>query len=148
MFSDKYKPLKVIIPLLIILIMVFYGINKIPQIYPGYENAIKTPSVYIGKEIYASGKITQVDSSYLVVSRSSTKLIANNGIGKNTTGSQINGKAIFNKDKSVTFTAYHTSNLRGYKIWLSLLPTVLITYLFFKQYRFKFKKMLFEHNKL
>lgn len=144
MFANKYKPLKIIIPLLIILIMVLYGTNKIPQKYPGYEEARNNPGKYIEKEIYTGGKISVIKEHYFQFVANGITVKANGDLDKYGVGANISGRAVFHEDKSVTFTSYHISSLRDYKIWLSLLPTLFIAYLFFRQYKFNFKKMMFE----
>ena len=65
MFTDKYRFLKIILPLFIVLVVIFYGEIKGPQLFPGYWEAIKNSRQFINKEIGFGGKIIKVDKKIL-----------------------------------------------------------------------------------
>ena len=133
-FSDEFKLLKIITPLFIILIVVFYGEIKGPQIYPGYLEAVRSPELYLDKEIGFGGKITKIEEKYILVKINKKEVIVNLSLPKDKLNYNIAGMAVFNKNQDLEPIKYHLSNLRQYKIFLSLIPFVTIVYLFFKKY--------------
>jgi hypothetical protein len=147
MFSDNHKLIKVLFPLVIIFAMVVYGIKQIPLIYPNYAVARNNHISFTGKTIYIGGKIIAINKHYFIIRSEKNNIHVVGSIGSSNLGSQISGKATFNKDQTIIFRTYHISNLRTYKILLSLLPLPFIFFLFFKQYKFNLKRMTFESNK-
>jgi hypothetical protein len=135
MFSDKYKFFKITIPLFLILLAVFYGEIKGPTLYPGYLEAIKAPELYFGKEIGFGGKITEIQDNYILIKSDKEKVKVNLALPQENLNYQISGMAVLQKDLSLEPVKYHLSNLRKYKIFISLIPLVAISYLFFKKYR-------------
>jgi len=135
MFSDKYKFLKITIPLLLILLAVFYGEIKGPTLFPGYLEAIKASELYFGKEIGFGGKIIEIQNSFILVKSDKEIVRVNLALPQKYLNYQISGMALLQKDLSLEPVKYHLSNLRKYKIFISLIPLVAISYLFFKKYR-------------
>jgi len=135
MFSDKYKFFKIAIPLLLILLAVSYGEIKGPKLFPDYQEAIKTPELFFDKEIGFGGKIIEIQDSYFLVYADKKTVKANLTLPQENLNYQISGVAVLQKDLSLTPSKYHLSNLRKYKIFLSLIPLTAISYLFFKKYR-------------
>ena len=148
MFTDKYRFLKTIVPFLIILALVIYGEIKGPQLFPGYLEAKKNPRQFINKEISFGGKIIKVDKNYFLIEVEKKPVKILGSLEKDKLNYSINGKAIYLEDGSLKAIDFHLSNLRIYKIILSIIPIILIGYLFFKQYRFDFKKLEFKNYKL
>lgn len=134
MFSDKHKFLKITIPLLLILLAVFHGEIKGPTLYPGYLEAIKTPEQYYDKEIGFGGKIIEIRNNDILVKNDREVVNVNLVLPQKNLNYQISGMAVLQKDLSLKPSKYHLSNLRKYKIFLSLIPLVAISYLFFKKY--------------
>lgn len=135
MFNDKYKFFKITIPLLLILLAVFYGEIKGPTLYPGYLEAIKVPELSFGKEIGFGGKITEIQNNYILVKIDKDVVRVNLVLPQKYLNYQISGMAVLQKDLSLEPAKYHLSNLRKYKIFLSLIPLVAISYLFIEKYR-------------
>lgn len=143
MFSNKFKILKIIVPLLIISVAIMYGEMKGPLLFPGYLEAIKNPKNFIHKEIGLGGKILEIKKNYFIIEGEKREIKVIGALDKNKQDHLITGRGIFQKDGSVKLLQYHTSNLRQYKIVLSIIPILIIAYLFFKQYRFNIKKFTF-----
>lgn len=135
MFSDKYRFFKITIPLLLILLAVFYGEIKGPTLYPGYLEAIKAPELYYGKEIGFGGKVTEIQNNYILIKSDREIVRVNLTLPQESLNYQISGMAVLQKDLNLKPSKYHLSNLRKYKIFISLIPLVVISYLFFKKYR-------------
>lgn len=144
MFTDKYRFIKIILPLLIILAIVIYGEIKGPLLFPGFLEASKNPHQFINKEISFGGKIIKIDKNYFLIEIEKKPVKVLGSLEKNKLNYSINGKAIYLSDGSLKALDFHLSNLRGYKIALSIIPILLIVYLFFKQYRFDVKKLMFK----
>ena len=148
MFTDKFRLLKIIIPLFIILGAIIYGEIKGPQIYPGFLEAIKSQKLYLGKEIGFGRKILKIQKNYILVRINGEVARVNLTLPKKNLNYEISGMGVFQKDQSLKQTKYHLSNLRIYKILLSLIPALLISYWFFKSYSFDLKDFIFKTKKV
>ena len=147
MFTDKFRLLKIIVPLLIILALIIYGEIKGPLLFPGYLEARKNPRQFVNKEISFGGKIIKVDKNYFLIEVEKKPVKVLGSLEKNKLNYLINGKAIYLADGSLRAIDFHLSNLRIYKIILSIIPIILITYLFFRQYRLDVGKLKFKRQK-
>ena len=67
MFSNKFRRLKITLPILLIIGFVFYAGVKGPIIYPGYKEAKLFPQQFIGKSINFGGRIEEINQDYFLV---------------------------------------------------------------------------------
>jgi len=135
MFSDKFRWLKIILPILLIIGFVFYAGVKGPIIYPGYKEAKLFPQQFIGKSINFGGRIEEINQDYFLVTIDKQPVKVYGDLAKNKANYLITGKALYQADGSLKLSEYHVSNLRQYKIMLSIIPVLAIGYLFFKEYK-------------
>jgi len=134
MFSNRFRKLKIIIPLLSILVLVFYAQIQGPRLYPGYKEAKLSPQRFIGKSLNFGGKIEEINQDYFLIKIDKQPVKIIGSIEKNKLHYLITGKALYQADGSLKLSQYHTSNLRQYKILLSIIPILAIGYLFLKEY--------------
>jgi len=134
MFSDRFRVLKISIPLLLITIFVIFAEIKGPIVYPGYKEAKLSHQQFIGKSINFGGKIEEINQDYFLVKIDKQPVKIIGSIEKNKLHYLITGKAVYLADGSLKLSQYHTSNLRPYKIMLSIIPILAIGYLFLKNY--------------
>ena len=146
MFTDKFRWLKIIIPLCIILALIIYGEIKGPLFYPGFLEASKNPQQFINKEIGFGGKIIEINKNYFLIEVKKKPVKVLGLLEKNKLNYSINGKAIYLEDGSLKAKDFHLSNIRIYKIILSIFPILFIGYLFFKQFKFNKKTLTFIKN--
>ena len=135
MFSNKFRRLKITLPILLIICFVFYAGVKGPIVYPGYREAKLSPQQFIGKSINFGGKIEEINQDYFLVKIDKQPVKIYGELEKNKMNYLITGKALYQADGSLKLSEYHTSNLRQYKIMLSIIPILAIGYLFFKEYK-------------
>ena len=143
MFTDRFRCLKIVFPILCIIGFVFYANVRGPLFYPGYKEARLSHQQFIGKSINFGGKIEEINQEYFLVriDKQPVKIIG--FIEKNKLNHLITGKAIYLEDGSLKLSQYHTSNIRIYKIFFSVFPILFIAYLFFNEYKFDRKIRLF-----
>ena len=122
------------LPILLIIGFVFYASVKGPIVYPGYREAKLAPQQFIGKSLTFGGKIEEINQDYFLVTIDKQPVKIIGSIEKNKLHYSITGKAIYLADGSLKLSEYHTSNLRPYKIMLSIIPILIIGYLFLKKY--------------
>ena len=134
MFSNRFRKLKIIIPLLLIVLLVIFAEIKGPIVYPGYKEAKLSPQQFIGKSINFGGKIVEINQDYFLVKIHKQPVKVYGELERNKVNYLINGKALYQADGSLKLSEYHTSNLRPYKIMLSIIPILIIGYLFLKKY--------------
>lgn len=134
MFSNRFRKLKIIIPLLSILVLVFYAQIQGPRLYPGYKEAKLSPQQFIGKSLNFGGRIEEINQDYFLIKINKQPVKIIGSIEKNKLHYLITGKALYQADGSLKLSEYHTSNLRQYKILLSIIPILAIGYLFLKNY--------------
>ncbi|MCG2691886.1 hypothetical protein L6272_03600 [Microgenomates group bacterium] len=134
MFSNRFRKLKIIIPLLSILVLVFYAQIQGPRLYPGYKEAKLSPQQFIGKSLNFGGRIEEINQDYFLIKIDQQPVKVYGQLGKNKVNYLITGKALYQADGSLKLSEYHTSNLRPYKIMLSIIPILIIGYLFLKKY--------------
>ena len=136
MFSNKFRWIKITLPILLIIGFVFYAGVKGPIVYPGYKEAKLSHQQFIGKSINFGGKIEEINQDYFLVKIDNQPVKVSGQLAKNRVNYLITGKALYQADGSLKLSEYHTSNLRPYKIILSIIPILAIGYLFFKEYKF------------
>ena len=134
MFSNKFRRLKITLPILLIICFVFYAGVKGPIVYPGYREAKLSPQQFIGKSINFGGKIEEINQDYFLVKIDKQPVKVYGQLAKNKVNYLISGKALYQADGSLRLSESHVSNLRPYKIILSIIPILAIGYLFLKNY--------------
>jgi len=134
MFSNRFRKLKIIIPLLLIALLVILAEIKGPIVYPGYREAKLSPQQFIGKSINFGGKIEEINQDYFLVKIDKQPVKVYGQLAKNKVNYLISGKALYQADGSLRLSESHVSNLRPYKIILSIIPILAIGYLFLKNY--------------
>ena len=134
MFSNRFRKLKIIIPLLLITILVIFAEIKGPIVYPGYREAKLSPQQFIGKSINFGGQIEEINQDYFLVKIDKQPVKVYGQLAKNKVNYLISGKALYQADRSLRLSESHVSNLRPYKIILSIIPILAIGYLFLKNY--------------
>ena len=135
MFSNKFRSLKIIFPLVLIGLFIYYAQIKGPGFYPGYKEARNQHSQFVGKEISFGGKILEIKDNYFYVEIEKKPVKVFGELTKDKVNYLVSGKAIYQSDGSLILLKFHLSNLRIYKILLSIIPIIVIAYLFLKQYR-------------
>ena len=135
MFSNKFRRLKITLPILLIICFVFYAGVKGPIVYPGYREAKLSPQQFIGKSINFGGRIEEINQDYFLVTIDKQPVKVSGQLATNKKNYLITGKALYQADGSLKLSEYHVSNLRQYKIMLSIIPVLAIGYLFFKEYK-------------
>ena len=124
------------LPILLIIGFVFYASVKGPLVYPGYKEAKLFPQQFIGKSINFGGRIEEINQDYFLVKIDKQPVKVSGQLATNKKNYLITGKALYQADGSLKLSEYHVSNLRQYKIMLSIIPVLAIGYLFFKEYKF------------
>lgn len=147
MFSNRFRAIKIFISLLLIMLSIIYGEIKGPQLFPGFLETRKNPRQFINKEISFGGKIIEINKNYFLIEIEKKPVKILGSLEKNKLNYSINGKAIYLADGSLKLLKFHLSNIRIYKIILSIFPILFIGYLFFKEYRFDKKTYLFVNIK-
>ncbi len=100
-----------------------------------YSEPRACPWVSIGKSINFGGRIEEINQDYFLVKIDKRPVKVYGKLGENRVNYLITGKALYQADGSLKLSEYHTSNLRPYKIILSIIPILAIGYLFFKEYK-------------
>lgn len=121
-----------------------YGEIFIPAYFPGYKEALRNPDKFTNKQIYFGGKILKINDSNFILKTENKKLTVQGNIPHNSIGANISGKAVFLKNHDLILKSYHISNTRIYKIWLSLIPLLIVLYLFINKYKLEYKTMQFK----
>ena len=124
------------LPILLIIGFVFYATLQGSIIYPGYKEAKLFPQQFIGKSINFGGRIEEINQDYFLIKIDKQPVKVYGDLAKNKANYLITGKALYQADGSLKLSEYHVSNLRQYKIMLSIIPVLAIGYLFFKEYKF------------
>ena len=135
MFSNKFRRLKITLPILLIICFVFYAGVKGSIVYPGYREAKLSPQQFISKSINFGGRIEEINQDYFLVTIDKQPVKVSGQLATNKKNYLITGKALYQADGSLKLSEYHVSNLRQYKIMLSIIPILAIGYLFFKEYK-------------
>lgn len=134
MFSNRWRVLKILIPFLLIITFIIFAEIKGPIVYPGYKEAKLSPQQFIGKSLNFGGRIEEINQDYFLVKIDKQPVKVYGELGENKVNYLITGKALYQADGSLKLSEYHTSNLRQYKIILSIIPILVIGYLFLKNY--------------
>ena len=144
MFNDKYKIYKILVPIFFIWILVCYAQLKGPIYYPGYKEAKKQPKLFIGKKINFGGRITEIKDNYFYVEIDKEPIKVFGQLSQGKINYSIAGEAVYLAGGSLKLSQSHTSNIRTYRVILSIIPIIIVAYWFFQIYRFNSKKKIFE----
>lgn len=150
MFPDNFRFVKIIISFLALSLLVFYIEIQGPKIIPGVKEFTSHPTQFINKEIGFQGKIIKIEEKHFVVEQILEQVKMNltiqGTLSKAKPKDTISFVATYQTDKSLTLNRYIISNSRPIKIAVSLVALLIVTFLFFRDFTFDFKKMVFKQK--
>lgn len=150
MFSDKFRFLKMLILILSLSGLAYYAQTQGPKVIPGFEEFKNNPSSFINKELGFQGEIIKIDRESFVVTQinngKKTDLTIKGTLAKAKLKDNISGVAIYRADKTLILDRYIISNSRPAKIVISLIALLVVAFLFFRDFAFNFKNMVFKER--
>jgi hypothetical protein len=130
---------------------VFYAQIQGPKALPGFKEFQANPDQFIDKELGFQGKILLINNGFFLMEQISEgeriNLNVTGALVKAKPGDNISGVAIYQADKSLILNRYIISNSRPAKIAISLIALLVVTLLFFRDFTFNFKKLMFIERK-
>jgi hypothetical protein len=144
MFTNRYRTQNIIVLSFVITLFCIYSNKARPEIALTYGECLLNPEKYDGQElIVKNGAITgeifkgkfnilQYDTDIMVIGNTE-------GLKSN---EYISLRATFHKEGYLTVKELHVHTHRRLKIVISILPVVLVGWLFFKKYKLNYRKMV------
>jgi len=146
MFSDKYRFKKIIVLALAILSLGFYSYQAGPKTEITYQDCLKEPEKYQGQEIVIGyAPIVSQDGESLVLKDCEGSVLIK-GVKKKVAAKHVSLKGIF-QDGVLVLTQIRTHPWRYLKYSVSLIPVILVTASFFKEFTFNFQELVFKKKK-
>lgn len=150
MFSEKFRFLKIIISIILLVGLIFYGEVQGPKQIPGLREFKNSPNLFINKELEFNGKIRKISQSMFTleqrINRETLMLEITGNVEGAKTGDTIYAVAIYRQDKRLILSRHIISNLRPIKIIVSFIAFLWIGLIFLKNYTFNFKKIAVEEK--
>lgn len=148
LFSDQYRFLKIILPFVVVVLLVFWGSRQlvekevtIPEIMEGDYSS------YLGRQFYFGGRILSQQGSEVVILDRGMEVILSvertPGIKDLPLGKTIAGYGVLRPPGIIEVEDFHYFRFRKVKIGLSLLISLLMFVWFWKKFRWSFPEMVF-----
>lgn len=147
MFSDKFRFLNIIILLLILVGLVLFAQKQGPKVIPGFREFKKSPESFINKEIPVDGKIKKIESDRFYIEQKmegENIILEIRGVLRKANLEDHIYAVVVYKDQKLILNRYIISNSRPIKIFISFLALFWVAFLFFQDFKFDFKKFLFQ----
>lgn len=149
-FSNRFRSLKIIISIILLVGLIFYGEVQGPKQIPGLSEFKNSPNLFINKELEFSGKIGKISQNMFVLEQKingeTLMLEITGNIDKAKIGDTIYAVAIYQQDKRLILSRYVISNLRPIKIIVSFIALLWVGLILLKNYTFNFKKIAVEEK--
>lgn len=147
MLSNKYRPLKIFVTLIIMIILVWWGLNKAYEHEITFPEAIADLETYAGEELYFAGRIIENTNNKIILKDRSMKVYLSYDESCNLAdipvGKVISGHGPLMADGTIHVEDYHYHYFRWVKVWLSLFITTGMFIMFWIKYRWDSKRWVF-----
>jgi len=145
MFSDRYRAQKIIVLSFVIILFCAYSHMSSLERALDYQECLLDPDRSDGRElIVKSGAMTgKIFNDTFEIVQNDKKIMVigdTNGLKSN---EYVSLRATFHKGGYLTVNEMHVHKYRRLKIAISIIPTMAVCWIFFRKYKFNFKKMMF-----
>ena len=126
--------------------LVVYGYYHNPNVT--LEMCLENPEKYDGRTIAISTEptIAEIHDGWFIFNQLGQRHKVFGDAGSGSVGDFFSMKAIFHKDSDLELVALHVAKARRWKILVSILPVLVVVFLFFKYYRFSWSTFTFLEN--
>ncbi|MFC2061951.1 hypothetical protein ACFLUV_05510 [Elusimicrobiota bacterium] len=151
MFSDKFRVLKIFSCILLLIIMGLWNLNNSVEIK--LSDCLADPAAYNLTELKIANDAVILNvkyNSFTILSRGNTipvKITGNQRINESAVGRYISLAAVYHKEGYLEMKKYHVHYFRRIKMLVSVIIAAIISIIFLLNYRFDFKKLVFEEKK-
>lgn len=148
-FSDKFRLGKVSIIAILILVMCYYGYLTGPDSELTYQDCISDAEYFDGHEISLSfARVSDITPDHFdLITGDETVTVRGNVKALNLKkGDFVSLKAIYKKEGFLELKEIHVHTHEFIVFPLSFISLLIVAYFFFKEFKFDFKKLLFENK--
>lgn len=147
MFSDRHRPLKMLLLFVLIILICIYS-HSLGQAEVTARDYAQNPELYENATLLTKtgGMVLETGSGYLdvLIDGEGFRILGEvPGIRR---GEILEGEFIFHRDRELDIVSIHVHKYRDIKLILSALATLSILSLLFKTYRFDRKKKVLEEK--
>lgn len=148
MFSNRYRFLKMTLLLIMILCLCYYSYLNLKDSQMSLKDCIESPESCDKEEIVIVNKwsVRNISDKGFELSFGDRIFFVNDSFEGLSEGDYISAKAVFHKEGYVEIESLHVHKLLAEKWIVSLLATILVAFIFFRNYRFDYKKFEFRRR--
>ena len=138
----------IVIPalLFILICLIWFGFQNAPSIT--LQMCLDNPTYYDGYEIGVGNEATiaQLLPEGFLVRQMSNTIRVSGGPQNASVGDFVQLRAIFHKEGYLELVKMHVAKQRRAKIFISVVPTLLILFIFFRRFKFNWRQMFFHER--
>lgn len=142
-FSNNYRFLKIFVLFGFLLTLAFYSLIFGPKTELTYPECMTNLREYDSKELIVSGRIRKITNSVPEIFEWNTYIPIQGIKEPLKVGQTISALVTFDKKGFVEVKDYHIHQYRDIKLLVSILAFIIVISLFFREYKFNFRKFVF-----
>ena len=147
MFSDRHRPLKATLLVILILLLCFYS-HSMGQAEITAKDYVRNPGKYDNTSLFIKrdGRVLETGNGYFDVFIDGEEFRVYDEIPGIQEGDMVTGEFIFHSNRSLDIVQMHIHKYRDIKLILSIVAAAVVLLLLWKIYRFNTSKMVLEER--
>ncbi len=144
---SRGRIIRVVLYVVILAFLIWYGQENDPSIT--LDMCVTHPKKYDGVSLTIGNeaKVYSVRKNGFVIQQMNHRIPVRGNVENLTPGARVTITAIFHQKGWLELRDIHIIKHREAKIWLSIIPVILIVFFFFRCFRFNVKKIQFERRR-
>jgi len=144
MFTNEYRAQKVIALSFVVILFCIYNHNR-PATTLNYHECLLDPNKYDGSELIVKNEaiIGEIFEDKFEILQNNKKIMVRGATESLKSNEFVSLRATFHKEGYLTVKEIHVHRYRRLKIAISILPVMIVGWIFFRKYKFNSKKMVF-----
>jgi len=145
MFSNNYRTQKIVVLFFVIILLCIYSHRNRSAVALHYHECLLEPEKYEGRELIVKNDavIGEIFEDKFEIVQHNKKIMVRGVTESLKSNEFVSLRATFHKEGYLTVKEMHVHRYRRLKIAISILPVMIVGWIFFRKYKFNSKKMVF-----
>jgi len=145
MFTNKYRTQRIIALSLIISLFCIHSHRNRPEIALTFRECLLSPEKYDNRELIVKNeaKTGEIFKDKFEILQGDDKITVVGPTEELKRNEFVTMRATFHKEGFLTVKEMHVHRFRRLKMVISILPVILVGWIFFRRYRFNLRKIMF-----